>query len=61
MIQSFCAEVADGLDNATFEDKRQYFDLLDVRGKLAVENNEKVVYAKCKIEQQRLSLVLTSQ
>jgi hypothetical protein len=49
-----------GLDTATFEDKLRYFDLLDVRGKLAFENNEKVVYIKCKAGKQRVSLAVTS-
>ena len=53
-LEAFCAEVRTGLDNATFEDKRRYFDLLDVRGKLAVENNEKVAYLSCKIGKQRV-------
>lgn len=59
-IVAYCEEIGVGLDNATFEDKRRYFDWLNVRGKLAVEVNEKVVYAKCRIGEQRLSLVLTS-
>jgi site-specific DNA recombinase len=59
-IETYCAEVREGLDNATFEDKRRYFELLKVRGKLAVENEEKVVYASCRIGQQRLSQVQTS-
>jgi hypothetical protein len=29
-----------GLDHATFETKQRYLDLLDVRGILAVENDE---------------------
>jgi hypothetical protein len=58
-IESFCADVRDGLDNATFEDKRYYFDRLDVRGKLAVENGEEVVYAQCRIGRQQLSIVPT--
>jgi hypothetical protein len=33
-LEAFCAEVRKGLDNATFEDKRRHFDLLDVRAKL---------------------------
>ena len=36
-IEAFCAEVREGLDNATFEDKLRYFELFDVRGKLAIE------------------------
>ena len=58
-IETFCAEVREGLEAATFEDKLRYFELLDVRGKLAVEDGEKVVYARCKIGEQRLSEVQT--
>jgi hypothetical protein len=59
-IVTYCEEIGVGLDNATVEDKRRYFDWLNVRGKLAIENDEKVVYAKCRIGERRLSLVLTS-
>ncbi len=59
-IEAWRAEIREGLDAATFEDKQRYFTLLDVRGKLAVENNEKVAYIKCKIGKQRVSLVATS-
>ncbi|MBI4789319.1 MAG: recombinase family protein [Chloroflexi bacterium] len=59
-IEEWCAQIREGLDNATFEDKRRYFTLLDVRGKLAIENNEKVVYIKCKIGKQRVSVAATS-
>jgi len=59
-IEAFCAEVRDGLDNATFEDKRQYFDLLDVRAKLAIENDEKVAYVSCQFGKQRVSVAATS-
>ncbi|MFN8485284.1 MAG: hypothetical protein U0768_19780 [Anaerolineae bacterium] len=54
-IEAFCAEVREGLDEATFEDKRRYFELLDLHAKLAVEDGEKVVYVKCLIGSQRLS------
>jgi hypothetical protein len=60
VIESFCSEVRDGLDNATFEDKRRYMDLLDLRCKLALEDQEKVAYVKCKLGAQRLSVALTS-
>lgn len=59
-IESFCMEVCAGLDSATFEDKRRYFELLDVRGRLALENDEKVVYVKCKLGEQRLLQIPTS-
>ncbi len=35
-LDTFCAGVRKGLDNATFEDKRRYFDLLDLCGKQAI-------------------------
>src|SRR5712692_4379616 len=59
-IEAFCATAREGLDNATFEDKRRYFELLDVRGKLAFENGEKVVYVTCLIGKQRLVQMPTS-
>lgn len=59
-IEAFCAEVRVGLENATFEDKRRYFDLLDVHGKLAVENDERVIYITCLIGKQRLVQMQTS-
>jgi hypothetical protein len=30
--------------------KRQVIDLLEVRGTLSLENKEKVVYVKCKLD-----------
>lgn len=60
LIETYCAELREGLEGATFEDKRRYFDLLDVRAKLAIENNEKVAYITCKIGSSRVSLVATS-
>ena len=59
-IEAICAQVRDGLETATFEQKRQLIDLLDVRGKLAIENDEKVVYVKCILGQQLLSVARTS-
>ena len=59
-IEAICAQVRDGLDTATFEQKRQLIDMLDVRGKLAIENDEKVVYVKCILGQQLLSVARTS-
>jgi hypothetical protein len=59
-IQLICAEVGSKLDNATFEQKRQIIDMLDVRGTLAIEDQEKVVYVKCILGQQLLSVARTS-
>jgi len=58
-LESFYATTQGKLPAITFDDKRQILDLLDVRGKLAVENGEKVVYVKCLIAQQRLLVVAT--
>ncbi len=45
------------LESATLQDKGFYFEMLDVRGKLAVENGERVICVKCKIGKQRVSTV----
>jgi hypothetical protein len=59
-IQKFCDGIRDRVDTASFEEKRQLLELLDVRGKLAVENDEKVVHVTCLIKLQPVSLALTS-
>ena len=62
LIEMFLSEVREGIEHSTFEDQRKILDLLNVRGKLAIENNEKVIYITCLLnpEPQRLSLVQTS-
>lgn len=63
IIEAFCAKIRDGLDQADFNTKRQIIELLDIRGKIAVENGEKVIYLKCLItpqEPQQVSRVLIS-
>jgi hypothetical protein len=59
-IESEVAEIRDGLELATFEDKRRYFDWLRVRGTLAIENAERVAYISCRFGKQRLSVAATS-
>lgn len=60
-IRLFCETVKNVLDTATFEHKRQVLEMLDVRGTLAIEDNERVIYVKCLVTpQQRLSLLPTS-
>lgn len=60
-IRLFCETIKDVLDTATFEQKRQVLEMLDVRGTLAIEDNERVIYVKCLVTpQQRLSLLPTS-
>ena len=57
-IEAFCAKIREGLDLANFITKRQIIELLDIRGKIAFENGEKVIYLKCLInpqDEQRLS------
>ncbi len=60
-IKSFCESIKDELDTATFDQKRQLLEMLDVRGTLAIEDNERVIYVKCLVApRQRLSLAPTS-
>ena len=49
-IEEFCAKIRKGLDKADFNVKRQIIQLLDIRGKIAYENGERVLYLKCLIE-----------
>lgn len=57
-VEDFCATIRKGLDRADFDARRRIIELLDVRGKIAVENGQKVLYLKCLVshlEQQPLS------
>jgi site-specific DNA recombinase len=49
-IEAFAAKIRDGIDVADFYAKRQIIELLDIHGKIAVENGEKVIYLKCLID-----------
>jgi len=57
-IEEFCTKIRTRLDNANFETKRQTIELLGIRGKVAFENGEKVLYLKCLIEPCELQQVL---
>jgi len=59
-IEAYCTEIRQNLECTTFKQKRQIIDMLDVRGTLAIENDEKVVYVKCILGQQLLSVARTS-
>ncbi len=59
-VESICAEIREKLDVAIFQSKRRLIEMLDVHGKLSIENNRKVIYVKCLLTQQPRSLVLTS-
>ena len=61
-LEAFCATIKTKLNMATFEDKRHILDMLDVRGTLAIEDDEKVIYISCKLltEPQRRSPARTS-
>jgi len=60
-IEAFCTKIRKGLNKADFKIKRQVIEMLDIRGKIAFENNEKVIYLKCLIPQQPVSRLLISQ
>ena len=59
-IEAFWAKIRTGLDQADFNAKHQFIEVLDIRGKIAFENGQKVVYLKCltdpKEQQQRLPI-----
>jgi hypothetical protein len=47
-------EVAKGLEDADFAAKRHIIEALDVQATLAMEEGEKVIYARCVLGQQAL-------
>jgi len=53
-IEHFCNEIRVALEAATLEDKRRYFELLDVQAKVTLEHGEEVVYVRCKLGEQKL-------
>ena len=59
-IEEFSAKINHNLDTATFEGKRRILDMLDVRGTLAIENDERVLYVSCLLAPQQVSLALIS-
>ncbi len=60
-IESFCDKIRKGLDQADFKTRRKILELLDIRGKIAVENDERVIYLKCLIGPEQGSHVLISR
>jgi len=50
LIEAFCAKIREGLDQADFNTKRHILELLDVRGKIAFENGERILYLKCLLD-----------
>ncbi len=61
-LKDFATEVAEGLEraDADFETRRQIIDTLDVRATLAIEDEEKVVYVRCIIGDDVLSVANNS-
>ena len=59
-LEAFCSRVKERFDLATFINKRKVIEMLDVRGKLAIENGHKVVHVRCLLGQQRLLQMQTS-
>jgi site-specific DNA recombinase len=61
-ITEFAEKIASGLDKAdrSFEARRQIIELLDTKGSLALENEEKVIYVQCVIGDEALAIAPTS-
>jgi ribosomal protein S15P/S13E len=57
-ITDFASEVSEGLEIAgqDFDARRKMIDLLEVRVTLAQEDEEKVVYVRCLIDETKLSI-----
>ena len=57
-LQAFAAEVAQGMDAAEhdFETRREIIELLNVEGTLAVEDEQKVIYVRCMLGDEELSI-----
>jgi len=61
-LTEFAREVSEGLAVADqdFEARRQIIDLLDVRVTLAIEDRQKVIYARCLVDETDLSIMSTT-
>ncbi len=55
-VQEACARIAKGLANFTREERREAYELLRLRVRIAVEEGEKVAYVECELDTERLSL-----
>ncbi len=53
-VKSSCAKIAEVTNHFSREEKRETFDLLDLHGKIAIEEGQKVVYAECILDARRL-------
>jgi hypothetical protein len=59
-IQELAEAIRPGLQYADFAAKRQLIDFLDVTARLAVENEEQVIYVECVIPGTRTRLSINS-
>jgi len=59
-LKEFVDLVRDGIKTSDFETKQNIINLMDVRGKLALENKEKAVCLSCKLEKQKQPPTRTS-
>jgi site-specific DNA recombinase len=55
-LETFADLVRNGLEHVQTEDKRRILDLLELKGVLAVENGQKVVYLRCEVDSATLSI-----
>jgi hypothetical protein len=59
-IEEFCSNIRESLDLLDFDERRQFFDMVDMRGVLAIENGERIVNVSCHLGKQRLQVIQTS-
>ena len=43
LFEEFCAKIRTGLDQADYNARRHIIELLDIRGKIAFENGERIL------------------
>ncbi len=55
-VKELCRRISTGFQYFTREEKRRTYELLDLQARLAVEDGLKVVYVRCVLNQQRLSI-----
>ena len=59
-IKEVCARIALGLEHFTLEEKRRTYELLELTGKLTVEDGYQVAYVECVINLDEKRLPLAS-
>src|SRR5262249_54563751 len=55
-VKAACARIAHGIEHFTLEEKREAYELLDLKIELAVEDGYRIAYADCVLDAKRLTM-----